>query len=72
MQIEFKGTSFDDFKFWIKNDNRKALIIVELLSDIEKNPFSGKGNPESLKYQLSGLWSRRIDQEHRLVYSFTN
>jgi len=46
--------------------------INELIKDIQKNPFEGKGKPEPLKYDLKGFWSRRIDREHRLVYRFEN
>ena len=46
--------------------------IVELLKDIERSPFSGIGKPEPLKYELSGFWSRRISDEHRLVYQVTD
>ncbi|NEO57483.1 MAG: Txe/YoeB family addiction module toxin [Okeania sp. SIO3B5] len=50
--------------------NAKIYIkIVNLIKDIQRDPFSGLGKPEALKYDLSGLWSRRITQEHRLVYS---
>jgi toxin YoeB len=45
-----------------------AFKIFELLADIQNNPFQGKGKPEPLKGDLSGFWSRRIDQEHRLIY----
>nr|WP_293088010.1 Txe/YoeB family addiction module toxin [Okeania sp. SIO3B5] len=45
------------------------IKIVNLIKDIQRDPFSGLGKPEALKYDLSGLWSRRITQEHRLVYS---
>jgi toxin YoeB len=69
MKLEFKETAFQDFKYWVKNDKRKALRIIELLSDIENNPFQGIGKPEPLKFHLKGFWSRRIDLEHRLVYS---
>ena len=48
-----------------------AFKIFELLADIQKTPFQGKGKPEPLKGDLSGFWSRRIDQEHRLLYKIT-
>ena len=72
MKLEFKESAFTDFQFWIKNDKRKAVRILELLEDIEKHPFEGIGKPEQLKYQLKGMWSRRIDLEHRLIYTVDN
>jgi len=72
MKLEFKQTALKDFKFWVKKDRKKAKRIIELLEDIDKNPFDGIGKPEALKYQLQGKWSRRIDLEHRLVYSIEN
>jgi len=68
MKLEFKGTTYDDIQFWALNDKRKLIKIFELIKDIELNKFIGKGKPESLKYELSGYWSRRIDDEHRLIY----
>jgi len=49
---------------------KKVEKINELLKDISRNPFSGIGKPESLKHKYSGFWSRRIDDEHRLIYKF--
>ncbi len=46
--------------------------IIKLLGEIQRNPFEGTGKPEPLKYNLKGYWSRRIDDEHRLVYEITN
>lgn len=68
MKLDFKQNAFEDFQYWIKSDRKKALKIAELLYSIESDPFSGIGQPEPLKYELSGFWSRRIDNEHRLVY----
>jgi toxin YoeB len=53
---------------WVKSDRRVALKILELIENVMKNPFSGLGKPEPLKYLGPGIWSRRITQEHRLVY----
>lgn len=72
MRLEFKETAYIDLKWWIRNDKKKALRIFELLSDIEQHLFTGMGKPEQLKYQLQGKWSRRIDIEHRLIYSIEN
>ena len=67
--MEFDQDAIEDLSHWIKKDRRKAEKILGLIQEIAKNPFHGKGKPEPLKYALSGCWSRRIDQEHRVVYS---
>ncbi len=58
----------EDLAFWIKTDRGTALKIFEIIDDIMLNPFEGIGKPEPLRYLGSGVWSRRITQEHRLVY----
>ncbi len=60
---------FDGIEFWLRNDRRTLLRILELIKDIQRDPFNGKGKPEPLKHELTGLWARRITEEHRLVYS---
>ena len=57
-----------DLKDFIKNNARLAVKVMDLVAATEKQPFEGLGKPEPLKHELSGLWSRRIDQTHRLVY----
>lgn len=66
--LEFDPAGFEDFAWWVENDRNKALKIIKLIKDIQRNPFERIGQPEKLKHELSGCWSRRIDQEHRLVY----
>ena len=66
--LEFDPAGFEDLAWWIKKERKKALRIVELIKDVQRNPFKGIGKPEPLKHELSGCWSRRIDQEHRMVY----
>ncbi|MCA6574306.1 MAG: Txe/YoeB family addiction module toxin [Pseudanabaena sp. M57BS1SP1A06MG] len=66
--LEFDADAFEDLAWWIENDRKKALKIIKLIREVQRNPFEGTGQPESLKHDLSGCWSRRIDQEHRLVY----
>lgn len=61
--------ALEDLKWWIKQDKRIALKIMELIESLPNKPFTGKGKPEKLKFNLSGFWSRRINKEHRLVYS---
>jgi toxin YoeB len=64
--------SWNDYLFWQEADKRMVRKINELIKDIRRTPFEGKGKPEPLKYNLAGFWSRRITEEHRLVYSITN
>jgi toxin YoeB len=66
--IEFDSSAFEDLAWWIERDRAQALRIVRLLRDVQRDPFTGLGKPERLKHELAGCWSRRIDQEHRLVY----
>lgn len=67
--LEFDQDAIEDLAYWVKKDRRKAQKILDLVQEVAKDPFNGKGKPEPLKHSLSGCWSRRIDQEHRLVYS---
>ena len=66
--LEFDAAAFEDLTWWIEKDRTVALKIIKLVKDIQRDPFSGIGQPEPLKYDLSGCWSRRINKEHRLVY----
>jgi toxin YoeB len=66
--LEFDKCALEDLSYWIEQDRRKALKIMELIEDIHFHPFEGLGKPEPLKFHLSGCWSRRIDLEHRLIY----
>ena len=66
--IEFVPKAFKEYLNWVETDRKIALKIGDLIRDILRNPFQGLGKPEALKHQYKGLWSRRIDQEHRLVY----
>ena len=67
--IEFVPKAFKEYQEWIQTDRKVALRIGDLIRDIHRNPFDGIGKPEALKYQFKGYWSRRIDHEHRLIYS---
>jgi toxin YoeB len=71
-KVAFLGRSFDEFSQWAIEDKKIYSKIVNLIKDIQRDPFSGLGKPEALKHDLSGLWSRRITQEHRLVYSVSD
>ena len=66
--LEFDLSAFEDLAWWIEHDRTQAIKIVRLIRDIQRDPFSGLGKPEQLKHELAGCWSRRINQEHRLVY----
>ena len=61
----------DDLRIWIETDRKIALRILDLMAAILADPFDGIGKPEALKHELAGYWSRRITQEHRLVYKVT-
>jgi len=71
-RILFEAEAFEDYNSWAKMDRKIYSEIVELLKDIERSPFSGIGKPEPLKYGLNGFWSRRISDEHRLIYQVTD
>ncbi|KAA0262616.1 MAG: Txe/YoeB family addiction module toxin [Hafnia alvei] len=64
----FTDESWADYVFWQENDKRFIKRINELIKEIERSPFTGIGKPEPLKHHLSGYWSRRINEEHRLIY----
>jgi toxin YoeB len=66
--VAFDIAGFEDLAWWIENDRAMALRIVRLIREVQRDPFQGIGKPERLKGDLSGCMSRRIDQEHRLVY----
>ena len=66
--MEFDPAAFEDLAWWIQQDRKKALRIVKLIKEVQRTPFEGTGKPEALKHELAGCWSRRIDEEHRLVY----
>ncbi|MGD9622033.1 MAG: Txe/YoeB family addiction module toxin [Mycolicibacterium sp.] len=69
--VSFDPDAWDDFLFWLASDRRTARRIVRLIAEIQRDPFTGIGKPEPLRGELSGYWSRRIDDEHRLVYRAT-
>jgi toxin YoeB len=69
MEIIYSDEAQQDIKFWKKSGNKVIQKkIQQLLNAIDKDPFDGIGKPEPLKHNMSGLWSRRISQEHRIVY----
>ena len=64
----FDPAAFEDLAWWIQKDRKKALRIMQLIQQIQATPFTGIGKPEPLRHDLAGCWSRRIDEQHRLVY----
>jgi toxin YoeB len=72
MKYVFVDESWEDYNYWQNTDKKKLKRINELLKDIARNPSDGIGKPEPLKYKYSGFWSRRIDDEHRLIYRDEN
>ncbi|MGI6338589.1 MAG: Txe/YoeB family addiction module toxin [Bacteroidales bacterium] len=67
-RIIFSKNAWEDYLFWQAEDKKILKKINILIKDIQSTTYSGIGKPEPLKYDLAGLWSRRIDHEHRLVY----
>lgn len=64
----FQPEFLEDLKYWVQTDRRMALRVLELVEAVLRDPFSGIGKPEPLKFIAPGTWSRRLNQEHRLVY----
>jgi toxin YoeB len=58
----------EDLRYWVKNERSTAIKVLDLVDAVLRDPFQGPGKPEPLRYLLAGCWSRRITQEHRLVY----
>lgn len=71
MKIIWSEKSWGDYLYWQSTDKKMLKKINQLIKDIQRNPFEGIGKPEPLKYQFSGFWSRRISDEHRLVYEIS-
>ncbi|HXM48853.1 MAG TPA: Txe/YoeB family addiction module toxin [Pyrinomonadaceae bacterium] len=69
--MEFDIAALEDLAWWIQQDRNKALRVVNLIKEVQREPFTGIGKPEPLKHEYKGCWSRRIDREHRLVYQIT-
>jgi len=59
---------FEDLRYWVENDRKTAVRALAIVETILRDPFSGIGKPEPLKYLAPGVWSRRLTQEHRIVY----
>ena len=72
MKILFTDEAWEEYLYWQKYDKKIIKKINSLIKEIKRTPFEGTGNPEPLKYDLSGFWSRRIDREHRIIYKVGN
>ena len=68
MKYVFVDESWEDYLYWSKTDKKILERINELIKDINRNPFKGLGKPEPLKHKYKGYWSRKITNEHRLIY----
>lgn len=68
MRLEFKQQAFEDLQYWVQINPKVAKRLLRLIEETQRDPFGGTGKPEPLKGDLSGWWSKRIDQEHRLIY----
>lgn len=68
MKLLWKDRAWDDYLYWQSEDKKTLKRINMLIKDIQRSPFEGIGKPEPLKDNLSGLWSRRIDEKNRIVY----
>lgn len=69
MKLIFDERAWSDYQYWIRTDRKILKRINLLIEDIQRTPFNGIGDPEPLKYNWSGFWSRRTTKEHRLVYA---
>lgn len=68
MKLIFSSIAWENYLYWQETDKKKLKRINLLISDIQRHPYEGIGKPEPLKHGLGGYWSRRIDDEHRIVY----
>lgn len=68
LEAVFQSKFLEDLTYWVKTDRKAALRVLELVDAVLEDPFEGIGKPEPLKFGFAGCWSRRITQEHRLVY----
>ena len=72
MKLIFSEHAWDDYLFWQKSDRKTLERINTLIREIQRQPFAGIGKPEPLKHALAGYWSRRINDEHRLIYKVSD
>jgi toxin YoeB len=72
MKLIFSENAWEDYLYWQKTDKKILKRINKLIKDIQRYKYEGIGKPEPLKHNLSGFWSRRINNEHRIVYNIEN
>ena len=72
MKLIFSENAWKDYLYWQQTDKKILNRVNELIMDIQRNKYKGIGKPEALKHSLAGYWSRRINNEHRLVYKIEN
>lgn len=70
MNIQISPNALDHLRHWAENNPRTLSKILNLIEYIRRDPYEGVGQPESLKHELEGFWSRRIDKEHRIIYQY--
>lgn len=68
MRLIFSEHAWEDYLYWQRTDKKMLERINKLIKEIQRSPFEGRGKPEPLKHGLAGYWSRRINDEHRIVY----
>ena len=71
MKLRFSDEAWEDYLYWQKQDRKMVERINKLIKEVQRDPITGVGKPEPLKHALSGFWSRRITDEHRMVYRVT-
>lgn len=71
MMLAWASSAWADYLYWQQTDKQTLKRINMLINDVQRQPFTGIGDPEPLRHNWSGYWSRRIDKEHRLVYKVT-
>ncbi|MCE0484409.1 MAG: Txe/YoeB family addiction module toxin [Methylacidiphilales bacterium] len=72
MKIQFSSRCWEEYLYWQQTDKKILRKINELIKEVSRDPFSGIGKPEPLRHSCAGYWSRRINDEHRLVYKIEN
>ena len=72
MKLVFSERACEDYLHWQATDRARLQRVNRLIKDIVRSPFEGIGHPEPLRHELAGLWSRRVDREHRMVYFVRN
>lgn len=72
MKLVFSENAWEDYLYWLKTDKKTLDRINKLIKETNRKPFEGIGKPEPLKHSLTGYWSRRINEEDRMVYKVTD